>query len=100
MNTFAVTRGLTFGCVLWTTVLLIAVWLRHAWARYVLITLICLAILVFGLLALTLAKETVDSIPLLVRMVTAGLVLYALALVPLGGSRSIGRYLAPRTAGE
>jgi len=100
LNTFALTRGLTFGCVLWTTVLLGVVWMRHAWGRYVLITLICLAIVVFGLVALMLNNQSVDPIPGPVRMVIGGLVLYTAALVPLGASSALRRYLAPRTAGE
>ena len=92
LNTFAVTRGMTFGCVLWTTVLLGAMWLRHGWARYVLISLLCLGVVGFGLIALMLAKESVDPLPGPVRAVVCGMGLYVLALIPLGASRSL-RYL-------
>ena len=100
LNTFAITRGLTFGCTLWTTVFLVAVWLRRGWARYILITLICGTIGGFAFCAMLLASQSVDPLPLQMRRVVAGLVLYSLALVPLGGSRSLRRYLEPRTAGE
>jgi len=100
LNTFAVTRGMTFGCVLWTTVLLGAMFLRYAWARYVLISLLCLAILSFGLIALILTHQSVDPLPGPVREVVCGLGLYVLALIPLGASRSVRYLLAPRTAGE
>jgi len=99
-NTIALSRGLTFGCVLWTSVLLIAVWLRHGWARYFLIVLLCLAIFAFGLTALVLVKDTIEPLSEAVRMVVMGLALYAIALVPLGISRSLARYVGPRTAGE
>jgi hypothetical protein len=94
------TRGLTFACVLWTSVLLLAVWRRHSWARYFLIVFLCLAILTFGLTALVLVKDTIEPLSAAVRMVVGGLALYALALVPLGISRSLARYVGPRTAGE
>ena len=48
LNTYPITQGLTFGCVLWTTVIWGAMWLRHAWARYVMIALICLGIIAYS----------------------------------------------------
>jgi hypothetical protein len=99
-NTFAITRGATFGCVLWSTVLLAAMWLRHAWARYLLIALICLAISGFGLTALVLGKTVLEPASFAMRMVVGGTVFYAVALVVLWASRSLIRYLGPRTAGE
>jgi hypothetical protein len=100
LNSYPISRGLSFGCVLWTTVLLGAMWLRYAWARYVMITMICLAIIGFGLVAMLVRGESVNPLPELMRPVIYGLLLYAVALIPLGASSSLRHYLGPRTAGE
>jgi hypothetical protein len=75
-------------------------WLRHGWARYLLIALICLGIISYSGIALVLQSESIDSLPELKRLVIYGLLLYTAALVPLGGSRALRSYLAPRTAGD
>jgi hypothetical protein len=99
MNTYAVSKGMTFGCALWSTVLLGAMWLRYGWARYFLIVLLCLAIIGFGAVALLLKSEMLSPIPGPTRSVIFGLLLYTLALVPLGASHDLRNYLGPRTAG-
>jgi hypothetical protein len=100
LNTFPVTEGLAFGCVLWTTVLLGAMWLRQAWARYAMIVMICLALAGFSLAGLLIRAQSVNPLPELMRLLVIGMVLYAVALIPLGASRALRQYLAPRTAGE
>jgi hypothetical protein len=100
LNTSSITPGLTFGCVLWTTVIWGAMWLRNGWARYVMIALICLGIFSYGWIAMVVREESIDPLPELTRMVVYGLMLYTAALVPLSASRTLRAYLAPRTAGE
>jgi len=97
-NPYPLTRGATFGCVLWSNVLLVAIWLRHGWARYLLIVLICMAIGGFGVTMLLIGRDFME--PASIRMVISGLAFYAVALVSLWISRSLSHYLAPRTAGE
>jgi hypothetical protein len=100
LNTYAISQGLTFGFVLWTTVVLGATWLRHGWARYLLIALLCLGIVSYSAIALLLQSESIDALPEMKRQVIYGLLLYTAALVPLGASHALRAYLAPRTAGE
>ena len=100
LNTYPVAQGLTFSCVLWTTVVLGAMWLRHGWARYLLIALICLGIVSFSWIMLLLRGESLNPLPELTRVVVYGLLLYTAALVPLGASRALRAYVAPRTAGD
>jgi hypothetical protein len=97
-NPYPLTRGGTFGCVLWSTVLVVAIWLRRGWARYLLVALICAAIGGFGVTMLLTGKEVIE--PASMRMVASGLALYAIALMPLWMSRALTYYLGPRTAGE
>jgi len=96
MNTYPISRGMTFGCTLWTTVLLGAIWLRYAWARYVLAALICVAIIGYGTIILILRSESVAPLPTATRAVVSGMFLYALALVPLGASHALRHFLGPR----
>ena len=100
LNTYPIAQGLTFGCVLWTTVIWGAMWLRHTWARYVMVTLICLGIVAYSWIALLVRGESMNSLPELTRLVVYGLMLYTTTLVPLGASRALRSYLAPRTAGD
>ncbi len=97
MNTYPISQGMTFGCTLWSVVLLGAMWLRYGWARYALIVLLCLAIVGFGAVALLLKSEMLSPIPGTLRLAIFGLLLYALALVPLGASADLRNYLGPRT---
>lgn len=99
LNSLEITRGLAFGTTLWSTVLLIAMMMHRGWARYVLATGLVLAILAFGMAILVMNSRSIVPLPGPTKMAVLGLVCYALALVPLGVSTSIRRYLAPRTAG-
>jgi hypothetical protein len=99
LNPLPLTRGIAFASALWSTVLLLAMLLHKAWARYVLIIWLVVAMLAFGLAMLIMNTRSVEPLPGPTRNVILGLALYALALTPLGVSRSLRRYLAPRTAG-
>ncbi len=99
-NSFPVTRGLTVACIIWTTVLLGAMWMRYSWARYTLITIICLTIIVFGILAMIEASNTPGPMPRHVRIDLLGLLIYGVALFPLSKSDALHLLLSPRTAGE
>jgi len=50
--------------------------------------------------ALMVRSESIDSLSHLMGLVAGGLLLYALALIPLSVSSSLRHYLGPRTAGE
>jgi len=98
MNTYlAISWGMTFGCTLWTTVLLGAMWMRYGWARYVLVTLICLAIIGFGAIILVMRSESVAPLTTATRAVVIGMFFYAMALIPLGASHALRHFLGPRT---
>ena len=99
MNPYPITRGVAFGSALWSAVLLIAMWLQMGWARYVLATWLVIAILVQGYYVLRMNSQSVRPLPEPTRIAFLGLGLYALALVPLGASRSLRGFLGPRTAG-
>ena len=98
-NPFPLTRGLAFGSSLWSVVLLVAIALRNAWARYLLSSLLVFAMVCFGLADLMINTRAVIPLNSLTRNVVVALVLCAFALYPLGFSRSLRRFLAPRTAG-
>ncbi|MEI9895662.1 MAG: hypothetical protein WDN28_17685 [Chthoniobacter sp.] len=100
LNNYPISQGLTAGCVLWTSALLVAMWLRYAWSRYVMIVMICGALAGFSVIALMVRSESVNALPQLMQRVAGGLVLYALALIPLSASRALRNYLGPRTAGD
>jgi hypothetical protein len=99
MNPFPITRGLAFASTLWSTALLVAMALRYGWARYVLIAWLAVAMAGFAMAVLMMNSRSVKPLPEPTNMVIAGLILYALALIPLGVARSLRRFLAPRTAG-
>ena len=100
LNNYPISQGLTFGCVLWTSVLFGAMWLRYSWSRYVMITMICLGIAGFSVLALMIRSESVDPLPQLMKLVVCGVGLYGAALIPLSASASLRHFLGPKTAGE
>lgn len=100
LNNYPISQGLTFGCVLWTTVLFGAMWLRYGWSRYVMITMISVSMAGFSLLAMMVRSESVDPLSQLMRLVVYGVGLYAVALVPLSASSSLRHFLGPKTAGE
>jgi hypothetical protein len=99
LNPFPVMRGLSFGLALWTAALMIAMCMRLGWARYVLIALLASAIVFFGLAAITMTTESVNALPEPIHAAVGGLGFYAVALFPLGASRALRRFLAPRQAG-
>lgn len=99
MNPFPITRGIAFGSSLWSAALLIAMWLRMGWARYVLVTWLSLAIVLQGLFVLRMNSQSVKPLPEPTRIALIGLGLYALALIPLGASTSLRAFLGPKTAG-
>ena len=99
LNTIPVSFGLTLGLLLWTTVLMVAMWVRRAWSRYAMIAFLVLGMAAYGLIYLKVRGESPEPLPGLLRLAVGGMVLYGLALVPLGFVRSIHRYLMPRTAG-
>jgi ABC-type nitrate/sulfonate/bicarbonate transport system permease component len=93
-------RGMTFGLTLWTTALMAAMCMRLGWARYVLIALLVAAIIAIGLTVLMMTSQSANALPEPVHEALGGLGLYAVALIPLGASHSLRRFLAPRQAGR
>ncbi len=100
LNTYDISKGLTIGCIIWTTVLFGAMWMRYAWSRYVMITMICFSMAGFCLLAMLVRSESVNPLPQLMKLVVFGVGLYAVALIPLSASSSLRHFLGPKTAGE
>lgn len=100
LNNYEVSKGLFVGSVIWTSVLLVAMWLRYTWARYVMITMICLSMAGFASLAMMVRSESVNPLPQLMKLVVYGAGLYAVALVPLSASVALRHFLGPKTAGE
>jgi hypothetical protein len=100
LNSYPISQGLLFGCVLWTTVLFGAMWLRYMWSRYVMITMICFGMIGFGVLAMLVRSDSVNPLPQLMKLAIFGIGLYAIALVPLSASSSLRHFLGPKTAGE
>jgi hypothetical protein len=99
LNPYPLTKGLTFGLILWTAALTLAMWLRLGWARYVTAALLVSGILAYGLTVLMMRSQSLEPLPEATHAALGGLVLYAVALIPLGKSRSLRRFLAPKTAG-
>jgi hypothetical protein len=99
LNPYPITRGIAFGSSLWSLALIIAMWLRMGWARYVLATWLVLAIVLQGLFILRMNSQSVKPLPEPTKIALIGLGLYALALIPLGASRSLRGFLGPKTAG-
>ena len=89
--------GLAVLGALFSKVLLIGVWRRMAWARYVLVTLLGVSILGFALAMFAIASGNVARPAGLLKKPLVGMALQALALLPLGYSRSIRRQLHPMT---
>jgi len=99
LNPFQVTRALVFASILWCSVLLVSMLLRLGWARYVMATWVVIAMIGFIMAMLMMNSQSVDPLPEPTHAVLKGLFFYALALVPLGISNALRRFLAPRTAG-
>jgi hypothetical protein len=75
-------------------------WLRYGWSRYVMITMICFAMVGFSGIALLVRGESIDPLASLMKLVVLGVFFYAVALIPLSVSSSLRVYLGPRTAGD
>jgi hypothetical protein len=99
LNPYPITRGVAFGSALWSTALVFAMALRLAWARYVLIVWLSIAFTIFGMTVLLMNKQSIQPLPTPTHEALIAMGMYALALVPLGVSRSLRRHLSPRTAG-
>lgn len=90
-NPMALLRGVAGGSVLWTTVLIVCVWQRRAWARYFLIAVIVGVIALFGLAIIRLLSDQVRNDQTLLETGFAAIALYAACIVPLSRSRAILR---------
>ncbi len=99
MNVYPISLGITAGCAIWTTVLLVCMWLRFGWARYILIVMLCLAILFFAGILLLLKSESILPVPTATKAGLLGLVLYVIALIPLSVSQELREFLGPKSAG-
>src|SRR5947209_4332869 len=93
LNSYRVSGGITAGCIIWTSVLWVAMWLRHIWARYLMITVICLAAAGFSLIAMMLRGDSIDPLSHLMKLAAFGILLYLVALVPLTASALLRQYL-------
>jgi hypothetical protein len=100
LNTYRISGGVTCGCVVWTSVLWVAMWLRHMWARYLTITVICIAIASFCLLAMLVRQDSIDPLLHQMKLVAFGVLFYVAALIPLTWASMLRQYLGPKTAGE
>lgn len=99
LNPIRVTRGLAVASTLWCGVLMSAMLLHRAWARYILITWLVFSMVAFGAGLLMMNSQSIAKLPQPTKAAVIGLMMYAIALIPLGMSRSLQRYLAPRSAG-
>jgi hypothetical protein len=75
-------------------------WLRHMWARYMMIAVLCIAIASFCLLAMLVREDSIDPLSHQMKLVAIGVLFYAAALIPLTWASMLRQYLGPRTAGE
>ncbi len=90
-NPVALLRGLAVGSILWTTVLIVCVWQRRAWARYFLIAVIVLVIAAFGLVLIRLLSDDVRHDQALFEAGFISIAIYGACLFPLSKSRAILR---------
>ena len=89
--------GLAVLGAIFSKVLLIGMWRRLSWARYVLGTLLAASIMGFGIAMFAIAGGNLERPAGLLKKPLAGMALQALALVPLARSRSIRRQLHQMT---
>jgi uncharacterized integral membrane protein len=87
----ALLKGVVGGSILWTTVLIVCVWQRRAWARYFLIAVIVGTIAVFALALIRLLADHVRNDVRLFQAGFAAVLVYAACVVPLSRSRAILR---------
>ncbi len=90
-NPMPLLKGVVAGSVLWTTVLIVFVWQRRAWARYFLIAVIVGTIALFALTIVRLLNDHVGNDPQLFQAGAAAIFVYGASLIPLGRSRAILR---------
>jgi uncharacterized integral membrane protein len=90
-NPIALLKGVVGGSVLWTTVLIVCVWQRRAWARYFLIAVIVGTIALFALAIVRLLNDHVKNDAAMLQAGGAAILVYALCAVPLARSRAILR---------
>jgi hypothetical protein len=87
----ALLKGVVGGSVLWSTVLIVCVWQRRAWARYFLIVVIVGTIALFALAIVRLLNDHVKHDPTLIAAGAVAILVYGLCVVPLSRSRAILR---------
>ena len=97
-NPYPQLRGLVIGAMLWSLVLIVIIWRRQAWARYVLLTLMIGTVAGFALALLMISNNRLPITPDAVQPAAIAIGLYLAALVPLVGSRSIHHLMGPMTA--
>ena len=90
-------RGLAIGSALGSTALIIGLWQRSPWTRYILVTVIILTGLIFTLPYMILLNNPVAGDTQPKQAVLTGVVIYFLCAVPLIRSRKI-HYLASSPA--
>lgn len=90
--------GLAVLQAIFTKVLLIGMWRRLSWTRYVLGTLLGVSIMGFAIAMFVIVGGNAERSAGLLKKPLAGMALQALALVPLARSRSIRRQLHPMTS--
>lgn len=95
MNPWPVLLGLVVGGMLTQLLLIVAIWRRQPWARYVLIFYLWAAIGVFGIAILSLTNDLsrIDRKPFAAAV--AGVCLYLLANVWIIRSRSVQHIAQP-----
>jgi hypothetical protein len=99
LNPAPVLRGMVFAGAMCTTILIVAMWLRRAWSRYVLCTIIVLMIAGLAMPVLVMLGGTVPSGPNMKAWAAGAIMLYSIALVPLASARSIHHIMKPLTSG-
>ena len=92
--------GLVIGSILATTVLLVSLWRRSPWARYILMLVIWLAIAIFSAPGLMLIGGDMGVSRRSLVPLVAGVLCYAAVNVALMFSRRLHRLGTPRGCGE
>ena len=90
-------RGLAIGSALGSTALIIGLWRRSPWTRYILLSVIILTGLIFSLPYMILLNNPVAGDTQPKQAVLTGVITYFLCAVPLIRSRKI-HYLASSPA--
>lgn len=99
VNPWPFLQGHVVGSALVTTVLLVALWQRNFWARYILIVILWYLVAVFGIVVLVIAGEEfrVDLAP--VSAAVGALLLYISSNILLIRSRRIQQLAQPPGSG-